>query len=349
MVGSYPVVLSDQVILPSVTYPLRIQSPASIRAFEVALQTNKTIFLSGISQPDTADPKPSQLFMIGTICRIVEQKSPDINSVEGSVDFIAEGLERASVVKFIEYNGFLSADVMCDPTPDAVTDEKQLKKLDKKVRGLIKELYLLIPKEKDSHWNRRFFSVQDFSISSSVGKLFNVHEITSPSRLADHTAFLLSMLNLIPQEQQRVILETFRADKRIMILHHVLTRAVKNRQIGKLNHLVRYRPELIDEAEIKKTVSSILAKPRGRKPKSTSESVKFDYNRLCKYVLELWGDDGPKQNDVAVRLGYTGDDRGENLRKSLEYHQNKLKRRGHSTHHWAQLCLEIREFANLKK
>jgi hypothetical protein len=210
-----PVVLSDTVILPSVTYPVRIESPASLRALEEALKSDGIIFLAGDVSTLKEDSAPSGRSTVGTLCRVWRKP---VHSFGGG-DLIAEGLERACARQLIEAEGFLSAEIFYDPFPDQAPDEEQLKALDKEVRRLLGELHQLLP-EGDP--------------DSKVNSLFNVQDIISPSRLADRTAFLLYLRGLASTRQLRTVLETFPPDRRLRMLSWRLTEAIETEQLQAL-------------------------------------------------------------------------------------------------------------------
>jgi hypothetical protein len=188
---------------------------------EEALKAGGIIFLFAgaptFEEGSTTD-EPSK---IGTLCRVSRKLMPYSNGPDLVEEgFVAEGLDRACAVRFIKNEGFLSAEVFYDPSPDLAPDEEQLKMLDQEVRRLLGELHALLP-ERDGPWWRSFHS-QYPSVSSEVERLFNVQDITSPSRLADRSAFLLYLLGLISPGQQRAILETFGPERRLQVLSRIL-------------------------------------------------------------------------------------------------------------------------------
>jgi len=204
--GTCPVVQSETVVLPSVTLPLTVETPATLRALESSLKADGIIFLTDSGRK------------IGTLCRA----SRKLMSSTGGEDcaewgFIVEGLERGTALSSEEVDGLLWAEVLSDPELDSVPNEEQLKWLDTEVRKLLCELHPLLP-----------------DIENSIHPLFNVQDISSPSRLADRTAFLLSMCGLISQERQRVILKTFPPDLRLESLVEILTVELETIQLREL-------------------------------------------------------------------------------------------------------------------
>lgn len=245
--GTCPVVQSDKIILPFVTSPLGVESPKSLRALEESLKTDGIIFLT------------DDRLRVGTICRASRKW---MSGAGGRGDmagwgFMVEGLGRGIAMFVTEADGFCSAKVFSDPSPDDVPNTEQLQKLDKEVRRLLGELHPLLPMEGDLWW-RRYYT-HDAPISPEVEKLFNVQDIVSPSRLADRTAFLLYLLGMFSIEQQREIAETFRLDQRLETLFRVLTKAVEVRQLAKLSQILVQKVRYTGKPEIQKTIDNVLS------------------------------------------------------------------------------------------
>jgi hypothetical protein len=150
-------------------------------------------------------------------------------------DFEVERLGRACAARLIETEGFLSAEICCDPSPEQSHDEELLKQLDKEVRRLVGELLTLLPENE----------VYDpISPHGGLIELFNLQDIVSPSHLADHTGFLLHLLGLISTEKLREFSKIFRPDDRLQIVFQVLTKEVETKQLEALllRRMGRYYP-----------------------------------------------------------------------------------------------------------
>jgi hypothetical protein len=86
----------------------------------------------------------------------------------------------------------------------------------------------------------------------------------------------------------------------------------------------------------------------GRTEGSKSKAIIFNYERLCKSMVVVDANselvkcgDLPKQVDVAKHMGYKGTDPAAQLGNDLRKNKELLKKKGHSTHHWKQVCKEI--------
>jgi ATP-dependent Lon protease len=76
---------------------------SSVRALEEALAADKKIFLATQHDASIDEPKPNDIFQVGTIVNIVQSlKLPD-----GNIKVLVEGIERGKILQVIETEGFL--------------------------------------------------------------------------------------------------------------------------------------------------------------------------------------------------------------------------------------------------
>jgi len=94
----YPVLpLRDIVIFPHMVIPLFVGRPKSIKALELAMDSDKTIFLATQKDPKLDDPLAEDLYPIGTLGKVVQLlRLPD-----GTVKALIEGEHRARLDAFI--------------------------------------------------------------------------------------------------------------------------------------------------------------------------------------------------------------------------------------------------------
>ena len=86
--------IRDVVIFPHMMTPFVVGRESSVRALEEALVGEKKIFLATQHDASVDDPKPDQIYQVGSIVNIVQSlKLPD-----GNVKVLVEGVERAQVV-----------------------------------------------------------------------------------------------------------------------------------------------------------------------------------------------------------------------------------------------------------
>src|SRR5207253_2593823 len=81
----------DMVIFPQMMTPFIVGREASVRALEEALAGDKKIFLATQHDASVDDPKPEEIYTVGTLANIVQSvKLPD-----GNIKVLVEGVERA--------------------------------------------------------------------------------------------------------------------------------------------------------------------------------------------------------------------------------------------------------------
>src|SRR5262249_3349701 len=86
----------DLVIFPSMTIPLLVGRPASVRAVERAVQADRVALVVTQRHSETSDPDPSELHGTGTVVRLLQLfRLPD-----GTLRLLVEGLNRARVKEF---------------------------------------------------------------------------------------------------------------------------------------------------------------------------------------------------------------------------------------------------------
>jgi ATP-dependent Lon protease len=97
--------IRDVVIFPYMMTPFVVGRESSIRALEEALAGDKKIFLATQHDASVDEPKPNEIFQVGTISNIVQSlKLPD-----GNIKVLVEGLERGKVLKISSEEGYFRA------------------------------------------------------------------------------------------------------------------------------------------------------------------------------------------------------------------------------------------------
>ncbi len=97
----------DLVIFPYMMTPFVVGRESSIRALEDALAGDKKIFLATQHDPSIDDPKPAEIFQVGTIANIMQSvKLPD-----GNIKVLVEGGERGRIVKVSTDEGYFRVTV----------------------------------------------------------------------------------------------------------------------------------------------------------------------------------------------------------------------------------------------
>src|ERR671929_2081417 len=97
--------IRDVVIFPFMMTPFVVGRESSVRALEEAMAGDKKIFLATQHDASIDEPRPNEIYSIGTIVNIVQSlKLPD-----GNIKVLVEGVERAKVVSISDDEGFFRA------------------------------------------------------------------------------------------------------------------------------------------------------------------------------------------------------------------------------------------------
>src|SRR6201988_3364818 len=97
--------IRDVVIFPHMMTPFVVGRESSVRALEEALAGDKKIFLATQHDATIDEPKPNEIFQVGTIVNIVQSlKLPD-----GNVKVLVEGVERGKIQQVVDEQGYLRA------------------------------------------------------------------------------------------------------------------------------------------------------------------------------------------------------------------------------------------------
>jgi len=97
----------DVVIFPHMMTPFVVGRESSVRALEEALAADKRIFLATQHDASVDEPRPDEIYPVGTVVNIVQSlKLPD-----GNIKVLVEGMERAKTVAVDAEEGFFRATV----------------------------------------------------------------------------------------------------------------------------------------------------------------------------------------------------------------------------------------------
>jgi ATP-dependent Lon protease len=125
--------IRDVVIFPYMMTPFVVGRESSVRALEEAMAGDKKIFLATQHDASVDEPKPNEIYSVGTIVNIVQSlKLPD-----GNIKVLVEGVERAKVVSVADDEGFFRATVRTSSY--RVETGPQLDALISRVTGLFEQ------------------------------------------------------------------------------------------------------------------------------------------------------------------------------------------------------------------
>src|SRR5579864_1572151 len=183
----------DMVIFPEMMHPFIVGREASVRALEEALASDKKIFL--VTQHDASidDPKPEEIYQVGTLANIVQSvKLPD-----GNIKVLVEGTERAKIVQITNEEGFFRASVKLvtvktEPSP-------QVEQASSRVTGLFEQYVKL-------------------SQTLNYDTMIAAVRVEDPGKLSDAIAANLQ----IPVEEKQELLELFEPIERLNRIADIL-------------------------------------------------------------------------------------------------------------------------------
>ena len=90
-IARYPMVpIRDVVIFPFTKVAFKIGRPGSVRALEMALASDRTIFLSTQHDATVDEPSPDQIYGVGTIARILQSQRQETVKSKSSSKVVSE-------------------------------------------------------------------------------------------------------------------------------------------------------------------------------------------------------------------------------------------------------------------
>ena len=183
----------DMVIFPQMMTPFIVGRESSVRALEEALAADKRIFLATQHDASVDDPKPKEIFTVGTLANIVQSvKLPD-----GNIKVLVEGIERGKILQIANEEGFFRVSVRLQPVKIEITPqvEQSVKRVTEAFEQYVK-----------------------LSQSLNYDTMIAAVRTDDPSRLADTIAYNLQ----IPVEEKQELLEIFDPAERLGRVNDIL-------------------------------------------------------------------------------------------------------------------------------
>ncbi|HXT87040.1 MAG TPA: endopeptidase La [Verrucomicrobiae bacterium] len=183
----------ELVIFPQMMNPFIVGREGSVRALEEALAGEKKIFLATQHDASVDDPRPDEIYQVGTLANIVQSvKLPD-----GNIKVLVEGSERAKIVQVTNEEGFFRATVRIIPVK--TEPSPQLEQAATRVTGLFEQYVKL-------------------SQSLNYDTMIAAVRVDDPAKLADAIASNLQ----IPVEEKQELLEIFDPLERLNRIAEIL-------------------------------------------------------------------------------------------------------------------------------
>ena len=183
----------DMVIFPEMMHPFIVGREASVRALEEALAGDKKIFLATQHDASVDDPKPEEIYQVGTLANIVQSvKLPD-----GNIKVLVEGTERARIAQVANDEGFFRATIRLAPL--RAESGPETKQAAERVTNLFEQYVKL-------------------SQSLNYDTMIAAVRVEDPGKLSDAIAANLQ----IPVEQKQELLEIFEPLERLNRIADIL-------------------------------------------------------------------------------------------------------------------------------
>src|SRR5438067_3948303 len=204
-IARFPMVpIRDVVIFPFTKVAFKIGRPGSVRALEMALASDRTIFLSTQHDATVDEPTPDQIYRVGTIARILQSQRQE----NGQIKVVVEGRERATTIRVDNNAGAFTATIRRAPV--ASEEGVRTDALVQKISQLIEQHLRLAP------------DVQPDALQTAMRN-------ADPSHMAD----ALSSQLRISVEDKQGLLELFSAQARLARLIEILEIELEKRQLDR--------------------------------------------------------------------------------------------------------------------
>jgi ATP-dependent Lon protease len=185
--------IRDMVIFPHMMTPFVVGRESSVRALEEALNGERKIFLATQHDARIDEPRPDEIFQVGTVGNIVQS----VRMPDGNIKVLVEGIERARAVEITDSDGFFVATVkLAKPLPEVTP---QIEQLVQRVTSLFEQ----------------YVKLQQSLNVETVASAIRTDE---PSRLADTIAANLQLE--VPDKQE--LLDIFDLPERLLKIADVL-------------------------------------------------------------------------------------------------------------------------------
>src|SRR6266852_3668922 len=236
----------DMVIFPQMMTPFIVGREASVRALEEALAGDKKIFLATQHDASVDDPKPEEIYTVGTLANIVQSvKLPD-----GNIKVLVEGVERAKVVQIATEEGFFRAALRLVPVKVETTP--QLEQAVSKVTGLFEQYVKL-------------------SQSLNYDTMIAAARVDDAAKLSDTIASNLQ----IPVEEKQELLENFDPLDRLNRVSEILESEIEKLNVDRnINTRVKRQMERAQKEYYLNEKLKAIHKELGRGEKSEIDELK---------------------------------------------------------------------------
>jgi ATP-dependent Lon protease len=236
----------EMVIFPEMMHPFIVGREASVRALEEALAGDKKIFLVTQHDASVDDPKPEEIYQVGTLANIVQSvKLPD-----GNIKVLVEGSERAKIVQVTNEEGFFRAAVRLVSV--RAEPGAQLEQAQTRVTNFFEQYVKLS---------------QTLNYDTMIAAI----RVEDPSKLADAIAANLQ----IPVEEKQELLELFDPLERLTRIGDILEAEIEKLNVDRsINTRVKRQMERAQKEYYLNEKMKAIQKELGRGEANELEQLK---------------------------------------------------------------------------
>jgi ATP-dependent Lon protease len=236
----------DMVIFPQMMQPFIVGREASVRALEEALAGDKKIFLATQHDASIDDPKPEEIYAVGTLANIVQS----VKLPEGNIRVLVEGVERAKAVQIISEDGFYHATLQLVPTRSEPSP--QIEQAVRRLNGLFEQYVKL-------------------SQSLNYDTMIAAARVDDPAKLSDTIAANLQ----IPVEEKQELLENFDLLDRLNRVAEILESELEKLNVDRnINSRVKRQMERAQKEYYLNEKLKAIHKELGRGEKNELDDLK---------------------------------------------------------------------------
>ena len=99
--------IREVVLFPHMMTPFLVGREPSVRAIEEALAGDKKIFVATQHDASVDDPRPDEIYSVGTVANIVQS----LKQTDGNLKVLVEGVERGKILSVNEEEGFFKTTI----------------------------------------------------------------------------------------------------------------------------------------------------------------------------------------------------------------------------------------------
>ena len=236
----------EMVVFPQDMKPFIVGREGSVRALEEALAADKKIFLATQHDASIDDPKPDEIYAVGTIADIVQSvKLPD-----GNVRVLVEGAERAKVIDVATEEGYFRARVRL--ISGKYEPSSQVEQLVQRVTGVFEQYVKL-------------------SQAVNYDTVIAAARQEDPGRVADVIAANLTL----PVEEKQELLEMFDPVERLTRMSEILDVEIEKLNVERnINARVKRQMERAQKEYYLNEKLKAIQKELGRGEKSEIDELR---------------------------------------------------------------------------